>query len=84
MTLSIRNPEAEILAKKLAAFENTTVTDAVIIALKARLKHHLSKETPTETAERLLKKHGLAFQSNRKPLPDDAYHDLDHSDTTGE
>jgi antitoxin VapB len=84
MTLSIRNPEADILAKKLAIFENTNVTDAVIIAIKARLKEHLKKETPTETAERLLKKHGLAFVHNRKPLPPGAFHDLDHSDTTDE
>jgi antitoxin VapB len=79
MTLSIRNPEADILAKKLAIFENTNVTDAVIIAIKARLKEHLKKETPTETAERIAKEMGLTLNPNRKPVPPETYHEFDHT-----
>jgi antitoxin VapB len=37
MTLHIRNPEADQLARKLAARLNSSVTDAVIDALRARL-----------------------------------------------
>jgi hypothetical protein len=40
-------------------------------------------ETPTETASRILAKHGLSFQPGRKPVPQEAYHELDH-DLTGD
>lgn len=35
-------------------------------------------ETPRETARKILARRGLAFQRGRKPVPADAYHDLDH------
>ena len=34
MTLSIRNPEADALAKRLAKLDHTTIAEAVIAALK--------------------------------------------------
>ncbi len=34
MTLSIRNPEADALAKRLAKLDDTTITEAVIVALR--------------------------------------------------
>jgi antitoxin VapB len=78
MTLSIRNPEADRLARRLAEIDNTTVTNAVVTALEEAIKARLAKETPRETARRILEKHGLAFPKDRKPVPPEAFHDLDH------
>lgn len=78
MTLSIRNPEADALARKLAQIDRTTISDAVVIALREAVNARVRRETPSETASRILAKRGLAFPKNRKPVPDSAYHDLDH------
>ncbi|RWK58571.1 type II toxin-antitoxin system VapB family antitoxin [Mesorhizobium sp.] len=78
MTLSIRNPEADALARKLAKIDRTTISDAVVIALREAVNARVRRETPSETARRILAKRGLAFPKNRKPVPDRAYHDLDH------
>lgn len=78
MTLSIRNPQATALARRLAEIDHTSVTDAVVGALKEAISARVRKEAPSETAQRILMKHGLAFRPDRKPVSDDAYHDLDH------
>jgi len=78
MTLSIRNPEADVLARRLAEIDQTSITDAVVVALKEAIHARIRKETPSETAQRILAKRGLTFRHDRKPLPQDAYHDLDH------
>ncbi|WHS33932.1 hypothetical protein QLQ09_24210 [Brucella sp. NM4] len=39
---------------------------------------NIRPETPRETATKILARRGLAFQLGRKPVPADAYHDLDH------
>ncbi len=83
MTLSIRNPEADALARRLAEIDHTSITDAVMVALKEAIDARIRKETPSQTAQRILAKRGLAFRPGRKPVPQDAYHDLDH-DLTGE
>ncbi len=83
MTLSIRNPEADALARRLAEIDHTSITDAVMVALKEAINARIGRETPSQTAQRILAKRGLTFRSNRKPLPQDSYHDLDH-DLTGE
>lgn len=78
MTLSIRNPEADSLARRLAQLDQTTITDAVVIALKEAIQKRVHKESPSETARRLLARRGLAFQPGRQPVPASAWHDLDH------
>jgi antitoxin VapB len=83
MTLNIRNPEADQLARQLARIDDTTITDAVIVALRETIRNRLGNETPSETARRLLAKHGLSFKPGRQPVPDSVYHDLDH-DLIGE
>lgn len=83
MTLNIRNPEADKLARELARIDDTSITDAVIVALRESIRDRLKAETPSETAKRLLAKHGLAFKPGRKPVPQSVYHDMDH-DLTGE
>lgn len=83
MTLSIRNPEADALARRLAEIDQTSITDAVVVALKEAINVRIRKETPSQTAQRILAKRGLAIRPNRKALPQGAYHDLDH-DLMGE
>lgn len=78
MVLSIRNEEASTLARELARIDQTTVTDAVIIALKEAINMRLRREAPSETARKILAKRGLSFAPNRKPVPSEAYHQLDH------
>jgi len=83
MTLSIRNPEADRLARQLAAIERTTISDAVIIALKDAVHARRKRGDPIESAKRILAEHGLSFPPDRQPVPQSAYHDLDH-DLLGE
>ena len=82
MILSIRNDEADKLARKLAEMNGSTKTDAVILALREAIQRRIRQEAPRETARRILEKRGLVFQRNRKAVPPDAYHDLD-DDLTG-
>lgn len=78
MALSIRNKDADRLARRLAEIDNTSVTKAVVTALEETIKARLATETPRETARRILEKHGLTFPKNRKSVPPEAFHDLDH------
>jgi antitoxin VapB len=82
MKLSIRDPEAHLLAKRLAKLEDTTLTKAVIAALREAIAARTKRESPQETARRILARRGLAFVPGRRPVPPEAYHELDH-DLTG-
>jgi antitoxin VapB len=82
MTLSIRNPEADELAKRLAKLDDTTITDAVIAALREAIATRTKRESPRETARKIIASHGLALAKPRRRVPRSAYHDLDH-DLTG-
>ncbi|WP_170145855.1 type II toxin-antitoxin system VapB family antitoxin [Rhodoplanes elegans] len=78
MTLNIRDPRADALARQIAEIDRTSVTEAVVGALEEALAARLRKESPRETARRILERRGLAFVADRKPVPPAAYHDLDH------
>lgn len=78
MTLNIRNQEADNLARELARIDRSSITDAVICALRETIRNRMHKESPRETAQKILAKRGLSFQPDRKPVPPEAYHDLDH------
>jgi antitoxin VapB len=84
MTLSIRNQEADLLARRLAKLEGGTVTDAVVLALKEAIAARVAREDPSDTAQRILQRHGLSFRRNRTPVRPEAYHDLDHDLTSGD
>ena len=83
MTLSICNPEADALARRLAKLDDTTVTEAVLSALREAVAARVERESPSDAAERILARHGLRFPEDRRPIPPQAYHELDH-DLTGE
>jgi hypothetical protein len=78
MTLNIRNEEADALARKLAQMDGTSITEAVITALRETIDQRVKQETPSETAHRILARRGLSFKPGRCPVPAEAYHDLDH------
>lgn len=83
MTLSIRSKTVEDMARTLARKRGVTLTRVMQTALEAEMKREIARETPSETASRILAKHGLSFPPGRKPVPQSAYHDLDH-DLIGE
>jgi antitoxin VapB len=81
MVLSIRNTEADLLARQLADFEEKPITDAVIIALKEALQTRRKAETPRQTAERIARKHGIVLPQGCNPrTPRDAFQQLDHDE----
>ncbi|GAA5544290.1 MULTISPECIES: type II toxin-antitoxin system VapB family antitoxin [Hyphomicrobiales] len=83
MVLNIRNEDADKLARQLAKIDKSSITDAVITALRETIAKRMHTETPRETARKILAKRGLSFQPNRKPVPPEAYHDLDHDLSEG-
>ena len=48
-----------------------------------RIRNRVNRETPSKTARKLLAKHGLSIKPGHTPVPQSAYHDLDH-DLIGE
>ena len=55
MALSIRNPKAEKLARKLAAESGETITQAITHALEERLERLRGRSTTTDLMEEILK-----------------------------
>jgi len=78
MTLNIRNPEAEALAKGFAKLEDWSITNAAISSLKEAVAARAARERRTETVPRLLARRGLAFPENRQAISPEAYHDHVH------
>ncbi len=83
MTLSIRSPEADRLARELAEIERTTITEAVVIALKDAVKARKPRPDPIDLAASILARRGIVIHPGQPPVPQSAYHDLDH-DLIGE
>ncbi len=54
MTLSIRDPEADGLAKRLAKLDDTSITKAVIVALREAIAARTRREPAHETARKIL------------------------------
>jgi len=55
MALSIRNPKAERLARKIAAEKGETITQAITVALEERLERLRGRSTADDLAEEILK-----------------------------
>jgi len=84
MALNISNPEADRLARELAKIDRTSISDAVITALRETIRNRMDKASPRGEAQKILAKHGLSFRRGRKPVPEGAYHELDHDLTDDE
>ena len=68
MTLSIRNPEADALAKRLAKLEDTTITEAVVVVLREAIAARTRCESAQETARKIFARRGLSFPKLRRPV----------------
>ena len=55
MALSIRNPQAEKLAREVAAESGESLTEAIIHALEERLRHLRGCHTATDVAGEIMK-----------------------------
>lgn len=55
MALSIRNPQAEQLARKVAAESGENLTQSIIKALEERLERLQGRRRVTDTAEEIMK-----------------------------
>lgn len=67
MALSIKNPEADELARELAATTGETLTDAIVTALRERLERERQARRPG-VGERLRR---LAREAQAIPVLDD-------------
>ena len=52
MALSIKNPEADQLARELAALTGESMTEAIVVALRERVERERARRGPTR-AEKL-------------------------------
>lgn len=70
MAISIKNPEANVLARRLAEMDRTSISDAVVTALSEAINARLRKESSVETARRILDKHGIALTDQMRKRVD--------------
>lgn len=54
MALSIKNPEAEQLARTLAKLTGENITNAIIVALRDRLKRERGRQAPGRLRDEIL------------------------------
>ena len=67
MPLSIRSKPVEEMARALARRRGVSITRVIETALEAEMKK--DRETPSETAARILARHGVHFPPGREPVP---------------
>jgi antitoxin VapB len=67
MALSIRNSQAEKLARQVAAESGESLTEAIIHALEERLERLKGRRTTTDVAEEIMK---ISLRSRALPEKD--------------
>lgn len=77
MGLSIKNAEAEQLARELAALKGESLTEAILVALRERRERHRAEAPPEDLAKALL---DIGRRYRRRPLldarePDESLYD---------
>jgi antitoxin VapB len=78
MTIHIRNPQTSALVRRYAKQEGLSITDAVARATKLALREQASRETASETAQRILRERGIVLSpAASKPLDRSVYDDLE-------
>ena len=84
VAVTIRKQSVDRLARRLATMRGVTITHAVEGALEAAVLAENRRKSPSEIAREILAELGLTLPPGaRKPVPQSAYHDLDH-DLIGE
>lgn len=77
MTINISNAEADRLTRRLADIEGVGVTEAILIAMKEALARRRSKETVSETAEKIRRELGIVLTDQmRRPLSREAWDEI--------
>jgi antitoxin VapB len=77
MAINITNKEADSLVRQLAKIEGTTLTEAIVIALREAIAHRRGRETPRQTAARLRAEFGVKLTNQaRQPLARAVYDEM--------
>ncbi len=76
MALSIRDPNVEKLARKLAASRGTNMTRAIEGALEEALKSDLDKVPMQDRVMKLVREFNKKYPSVRPPLTKDEIDDM--------
>lgn len=82
MVLNIRNREADDLARRLAEIDRSSITDAVVTALRETLSARRKRMSSEDIARLVLEKHGVELtDAMRRPVDAEVWDDL-HEDPT--
>jgi antitoxin VapB len=77
VAINITNKEAGNLARQFAKIEGTTLTEAIVTALREAIAHRRGRETPRQTAARLRVEFGVELSERaRRPLPRAVYDEM--------
>ena len=80
---SVEDPERSGLSTVLVCYAIASILSgvafAVVGALKEAIQKRIQRESPSETARRLLASRGLVFAPGRQPVGVEVWHDLDHN-----
>lgn len=77
MALNVNNKQADKLTRKFAQIEGVGLSEAIVIAMREAIARRRASETPRQTVERVLSKHGISNSAKtRQPLPRSAYDEM--------
>ncbi|WP_020179845.1 type II toxin-antitoxin system VapB family antitoxin [Methylopila sp. M107] len=80
MVLNIRNAEADALARQLAEIDRSSITEAVVTALRETIGARRRSEAAIDTARAILKRHGVQpSERMSRPVTQDVWDGL-HED----
>lgn len=82
MVLNIRNAQADALARELAELDRSSITEAVVTALRETLTARRRRLSSTEIARLVLGSHGIELtDAMRRPVDARVWDEL-HEDPT--
>lgn len=68
---------SHLITRKFAQLEGVGLTEAMVIAMREAIARRRASETPRQTVERVLSKHGISNSAKaRQPLPRSAYDEM--------
>ncbi|KFC66390.1 putative transcription factor [Devosia sp. LC5] len=77
MALNVNNKQADELTRKFAQLEGVGLSEAIVIAMREAIARRRASETPRQTVERVLSKHGISNNAKiGQPLPRSAYDEM--------
>lgn len=80
MVLNIRNEKVDALARQLAEIDRSSITDAVMTALRETIQVRRRRETAVDAARALLERRGVTVpEAARRPMDQTVWDEL-HDD----